>query len=280
MRPSVLWAGAVSLLFATSASAQRITPIEGRRSLSASILTVDGAGQVEDSDFVGTEEFESFNEYLALSASPPEAPNPPLDAAAGGSQSSEISERRIQASLRAWASGAAVDASTRGQGTSNAEMYLTFELNRRARYRAFVEVSAWSNASSGGQPFGGVSTLLHLANLESGVPVLSFDVSHPEHDIEEFAGWLPAGPYTLQGDVSASVDARGPASGNVTGSWSMDLLLYCASDFDANGVVDVMDAAAFTLYWSHGLPQADIDSNGVVNQVDHDVFLLAYGRGC
>ncbi|MBZ4409460.1 hypothetical protein K8640_14650 [Myxococcus sp. XM-1-1-1] len=280
MRPSVLWAGAVSLLLSTSAYAQRITPVEGRRSVSASFLTVDAAGQSEDSDFVETEGFESFNASLALSASPPQAPNPRLDATAGGSQSSEMSERRIRASLSAWASGTAVDASARGQGISNADMYLTFELNRRARYRAFVTVSAWSNASNGGQSFGGVSTLLHLANLESGVPVLSFDVSPSQSDTEELAGWLPAGPYTLQGDVSASVDARGPASGAVSGAWSMDLLLYCASDFDANGVVDVMDAAAFMVYWGRGSLWADIDGNGVVNQVDHDVFQLAYGRGC
>ncbi|MFY2561178.1 hypothetical protein ACN469_26485 [Corallococcus terminator] len=283
MRLSLLWAaGAVPLLFATSAEAQRITPIEGSRSVSASISAVDAVTHVVDSDSRRTEAFAPFNESLLLDANTQYEGSPSRVHAKGhGYQFSRITDQRIEASVNASAEGLADDSSARGQGMGNTDMYLTFELNRRARYLLTAEARATLTASTSGQPLGGVSSLLHIANLESGTPVLSFDISAGEEaSVSQQLGWMPAGPYTFQGDVSALVDARGQGHARGTGSWSVDLRLYCAADFNVNGVVDVMDGAFFDIYWNGGRAEADIDGNGVVNRADYDVFLLAYGRGC
>lgn len=281
MRLSLLWAGAVPLFFATSAEAQRITPIEGSRSVSASISAVDAVTNVVDSDSRRTEAFAPFNDVIVLDANTQYPGSPSrVNAKGSGAQNSLITDRQIQASISASAEGLANDASARGQGVGNADMYLTFELNRRARYVLTADAAASSTATTSGQPFGGVSSLLYIANLESGTPVLSIDISGGEVASESKVGWMPAGPYTFQGDVSALVDARVQANGKASGSWSVNLRLFCASDFNANGVVDGADRAAFLSAWNAGNPTADIDGNGVVNRADHDVFMLAHGRGC
>ncbi|MCP3164279.1 hypothetical protein LZ199_15390 [Myxococcus sp. QH3KD-4-1] len=280
MRLSLLWAGAVPLMFATSAEAQRITPIEGSRSVSASISAVDAVTHVVDSDSRNTTAFAPFNEHIALDANTQYEGSPSrVDAKGSGTQSSRITDRQIEASVSASAEGLSNDSSARGQGTGNADMYLTFELNRRARYVVTARATATSTASTSGQPFGGVSSLLYIANMESGTSVLSIDISGGETESLSQTGWMPAGPYTFQGDVSALVDAR-QGHGTVSGSWAVNLRLFCASDFNANGVVDSTDRAAFLNAWNAGNATADIDGNGVVNRADHDVFMLAHGRGC
>ncbi|TSC22688.1 GC-type dockerin domain-anchored protein [Corallococcus sp. Z5C101001] len=281
MRFMSLCLGAVPLFVATAANAQTITPIEGSRSVSASISAVDAVTNVVQSDSRGTNGFAAFNESLSFHANTQyEGSRSRVDANASGTQQSTITASRITASVSTSAEGVALDRSARGQGVGNADFYLTFEVNRRARYVVTGNAQATSNASNGGTRFGGSTALLYIANLESGIPVLSIDIGDSDSDSVSRTGWMPAGPYTLQGDVSALVDANGRFSGTASASWALDLKLFCASDFDANGVVNAADSTAFLSAWSAGLLTADIDGNGVINTADRDVFQLAYGRGC
>lgn len=281
MRLASLWVGAVPLFLATSAQAQVITPVEGSRSVSASISAVDPVTNVVESDSRQTSGFAAFNESLELNANTLYEDSPSrVDANGSGAQQSSITATRITASVSATAEGVALDSAAQGQGMGNADFYLTFEVNRRARFVVAADARADTNASTSGVPFGGSTALVYIANLESGTPVLSIDIGATESDSVRRTGWMPAGPYTLQGDVSALVNANGRGSGVASASWSMDLKLFCASDYDVNGVVNAADRTAFLSAWSTGSAQADIDGNGVVNTADRDTFLLAHGRGC
>ncbi|WP_164019677.1 GC-type dockerin domain-anchored protein [Pyxidicoccus trucidator] len=279
MRHIPLWAGAIPLFAAASAHAQFITPVEGTRSVSANISATDNGTNIVDSDTRRTDGFEDFSECLELKASTSpqyDDTHSHVDANGSGTETSKITGSRITASVSATAEGVSQTSSARGYATGNADFYLTFQVNRFARYT----VAGDANAASVGNSYGGSAALVHIASLTTGVPVLSIDIGNTDSDSVRRRGWVNAGPYTLQGDVSALVDAKNNLSGTASASWTMDFQLFCPSDYDVNGTVNTADRDAFLSAWNAGSLDADADGNGTVNATDRTTFLLAYGAGC
>jgi hypothetical protein len=277
MRHIPLWAGAIPLFAAASAHAQFITPVEGTRSVTATLSAVDPVTHVVHSDTRRTDGFEDFNESRVLNANTRYEGSPSrVDANGSGTQTSTITGSRIQASVTAFAEGVSLDSAARGYATGNADFYLTFHLHRLARF----VVAGDARADSSGQAHGGSASLVHIANLDSGTPVISIDIGNTATDSVRRRGWVPAGPYTLQGDVSALVDARDSLDGTAFASWALDLQLFCPADYDANGTVNTPDRDAFLNAWNAGSLDADVDGNGTVDATDRTTYLLAFSAGC
>lgn len=277
MRRISLWAGAIPLFAASAASAQFITPVEGTRSVTATISAVDPVTNVVNDDTRRTYGFEDFNESRVLRANTRYAGSPSrVDANGSGTETSSITGSRIQASVTAFAEGVSLDSSARGYATGNADFYLTFHVSRLARYVAAGD----ARADSSGPAWGGSASLVHIANIDSGVPVISIDIGHTSADSVRRRGWVPAGPYTLQGDVSALVDARDSLTGTAFASWTLDFQLFCPADYDTNGAVNTTDRDAFLNAWNAGSLDADINGNGAVDTGDRTAYLLAFSAGC
>ncbi|WP_163993122.1 GC-type dockerin domain-anchored protein [Pyxidicoccus caerfyrddinensis] len=282
MRHIPLWAGAVPLFAATSAFAQAqfITPSEGTRSVSATVIAKDdGVTNVNEEDSRRTYGFEDFNESLVLKASDfpqYDDTHSHADSNGSGTETSSITGSSISAEVTASANGTTQSALSRGYATGNADFYLTFQLNRYARYVVAGDATADTTANV----YGGSASLVYIASLTTGVPVLSIDIGNTDADSVRRKGWLFPGPFTLQGDVSALVDAKAGTAGTATAWWKMDIRFYCPSDYDTNGTVNLADRDAFLNAWNAGSLDADADGNGVVNSTDRTTFLLAYGAGC
>lgn len=282
MRRIPLLAGAIPLFAATSAFAQTqfITPTEGTRSVSATVIAKDdGITNVNASDTRRTTGFADFNESLVLKAS--EQPqyddtHSHADANGSGTQTSSITASSITAQVSASANGTTQSALSRGYATGNADFYLTFQLSRFARY----SVAADAGADTTANVYGGSTALVHIASLTTGVPVLSVDIGNTDADSVRRKGWLSPGPFTLQGDVSALVEAKQGTAGTATAWWNMSIRFFCPSDYDTSGTVNVADRDAFLSAWNARSLNADTDGNGVVNDTDRTTFLLAYGSGC
>lgn len=278
MRLIPLWAGAIPLFAAASAQAQFLTPIEGTRSVSATITATDSVTNISSSDTRRTDSFQDFDESLALNASADpryDDTHSHVDANGSGTETSSITGSRISASVSATADGTSQVSGGRGYATGNADFYLTFQVNRFARYVVAGDARADAAAS-----YGGSTALVYIASLTTGVPVLSIDIGNTDADSVRRRGWVFPGQYTLQGDVSALVDSKNNATGTASSSWSMDFQLFCPSDYDVNGVVNSADRDAFLNAYNAGSLDADADGNGVVNDTDRTTFLLAYGSGC
>ncbi|MBN8233173.1 hypothetical protein JYK02_37235 [Corallococcus macrosporus] len=281
MRRIHMLAGAVPLFAATSALAQAqfITPSEGTRSVSATVIAKDaGITNVNASDSRRTNGFEDFNESLELKASKQpqyDDTHSHADSNGSGTETSSITSSRISAEVRATANGW-TQATGRGYATGNADFYLTFQLNRFARYAVSGDATADTTAGV----YGGSTSLVYIASLTTGEPVLSIDIGNTDSGSVRRKGWLFPGPFTLQGDVSALVDAREGTAGTATSWWKMDIQFFCPADYDTSGTVNQADRDAFLNAWNAGSLDADADSNGVVNSTDRTTFLLAYGSGC
>jgi hypothetical protein len=279
MRSITLWAGAIPLFAAAAAQAQLITPVEGTRSVSATISATDSGTNIVHDDTRRTDGFAEFDEDLVLKAS-----NDPryddthshVEANGSGTQTSSITGSRITASLSATAEGAAQISSGRGYATGNAEFYLTFQVNQLARYM----VAADAQADGAGTAFGGGSALVYIAHFDGGMPILSLDVGSSATDSVRGRGWVAAGTYRLQGDTSALVDARINVAGTASASWSADVQFFCGADYNVNGAVTTADRDAFLQAWSAGRQDADVDGNGTVNATDRTLYLTAFNQGC
>ncbi|MFP2927574.1 GC-type dockerin domain-anchored protein [Pyxidicoccus sp. 3LG] len=284
MRHIPLWAGAIPLFAAASAHAQFITPIEGTRSVSATISATFSGQNIVHEDTRRTYDFEDFTHGIVLKASDDpqyDDTHTHVDANGSGTETSRITGSRITASVSATAEGLAVVSTARGYATGNADFYLTFHINRLARYVAAGDATADSNAGSSYPLFGGAASLVHIANLDTGEPVISIDIGNTATDSVRRRGWVNAGPYTLQGDVSALVDARnngGAATSSAT--WDLDFQLFCPADYDANGTVNTADRDAFLNAWNAGSLDADVNGNHSVDATDRTTYLIAYGAGC
>ncbi|MFP2910460.1 GC-type dockerin domain-anchored protein [Pyxidicoccus sp. 3LFB2] len=283
MRHVPLWAGAIPLFAAASAHAQFLTPVEGTRSVSAHISATDDGTNIVDSGTRSTSGFENFCENLVLKASTSpqyDDTHSHVDAQGAGTETSKITGSRITASVSATAQGVAQTSTARGYATGNADFYLTFKVNRFARYTVAGDAQATANASAGSTSFGGSTALVHIAGLTSDVPVLSIDIGNTDSDTVRRRGWVKAGEYTLQGDASALVDANDHRSGTASASWTLDLQLFCPSDYDVSGTVNDADRDAFLNAWNAGSLDADTDGNGTVDVTDRTLFLQAHDTGC
>jgi hypothetical protein len=280
MRLIPLWAGAIPLFAAASAQAQFITPTEGTRSVSATVIAKDdGITNVNESDSLRTYGFEDFNESLELRARDfpqYDDTHSHADSNGSGTETSSITASSISAEVSASANGTTQSALSRGYATGNADFYLTFQLNRFARYTVAGDATADTTANV----YGGSTALVYIASLTTGAPVLSIDIGNTDADSVRRKGWLFPGPFTLQGDVSALVDAKAGTAGTASSWWKMDIKFFCPSDYDTNGTVNLADRDAFLNAWNAGSLDADADGNGVVNSTDRTTFLLAYGAGC
>ncbi|NMO16152.1 hypothetical protein HPC49_10685 [Pyxidicoccus fallax] len=237
---------------------------------------------VVNADTRRTYGFEDFDHAINLRANTRYAGSPSrVDANGSGTETSSITGSRIQASVTAFAEGVAEAPGARGYATGNADFYLTFQLARRVRYVVSGDGQAYSDAqSTSGGSRGGSASLLYIANLESGVPLLSIDIGNTDADSVQRRGWAPAGPYTLQGDVSALVEAKDVYSASAFASWNLDFQAFCAADYDTNGSVNALDRDAFLNAWNARSLEADIDGNRTVDTADRTMFLLAFGSGC
>ncbi|MBJ6762078.1 hypothetical protein JGU66_14995 [Myxococcaceae bacterium JPH2] len=282
MRLVSMCVGALPLVVATAAQAQVITPVQGSRSVSAGISAVDAITNVVHSDSHGTTGFAPFSDSIVLKANTQyEDSKSRVDADGSGTGQSTIGASRITASVSATARGVAMDPSARGQGQGNADFYLTFNVNRVSRYVVSGSAQAASDAYIGAYQFGGSTALLYIADITATRPILSLDIGNLDgEDSSTRTGWIPAGQYTLQGDVSALVDAQGQGNGSASASWSLDLQLFCPSDYDVNGTVNLADRTAFLNAWQAGQLAADVDGNGTVDATDRTLFLSAYNTGC
>ncbi|MCP3137679.1 GC-type dockerin domain-anchored protein [Pyxidicoccus xibeiensis] len=283
MRHIPLWAGAIPLFAAASAHAQFLTPVEGSRSVGATISATDTGTNIVDEDTHRTYGFEDFTDSIVLNANTHpqyDDTHSHVEASGSGTQTSAITGSRITASVSATAEGSSQTSTARGYATGNADFYLTFRINRLVRFVAAGDATADSDASAAGRVFGGSASLVHIANLDTGVPAISIDIGNSDTDSVRRRGWLNAGPYTLQGDVSALVDARSNVAGTASATWVLDFQLFCPADYDANGTVGAADRDAFLNAWNAGHLNADVNGSGTVDSTDRTTFLIAYGAGC